>query len=137
VSTADVAVETSINGKVNEFLSGTSGSMVASGPVNSEIVEGVNEISFKLSRSDEVGDAHEPSFLAALEIAVKGEVIDTTAPGDRLIFQRELTETEKQSLLAGEEIVVSEAFEISRERLKEIKSAAEIGPPPEKGPSEH
>lgn len=128
VSAGDVAVETGINGEANDYLSGMSGNMVSSGPVNANLSEGANEISFTLSRGPEAGEDVDPWFLAALEVSVKGEIVDTARPGDRLIFQRELTEAEVQKLLAGEKLVLTETFSVSRDALKAIKDSAEMAP---------
>lgn len=133
VSTGDIAVETRINGELNSFLSGA-GDMVASGPINANLVEGANEITFTLRRAGD-DDDFAPWLLAALEISVKGEIVDTGAPGERLIFQRELTESGIEQLVAGEEIVLTETFEISRDQLKEITASAEMAPKIEAEPS--
>jgi hypothetical protein len=114
----------------NDYLSGQ-GDMVASGPINAWLKEGANEVSFTLSGAD--GD--ELWFLAALEVAVKDEIVDTTRPGGRLIFQRELSDAETVALLAGSEVTISETFDVSREALKRIKSDATPAPKSEPSPA--
>jgi hypothetical protein len=108
--------------------------MVASGPINAWLKEGANEVSFTLSGADG-GDGDEPWFLAALEVAVKGEIVDTTKPGERLIFQRELSDAETAALLAGSEVAISETFDVSREALKRVKSDATPAPKSEPSPA--
>ncbi len=125
VSTGDVAVETTINGRPSEFFSGKSGTMAAGGPINAQVKEGENEINFAVSRAEDVGDEFEPWMLASLEVSLTGDVVDTMTPGDRVIFSRELTEGEAASLEAGESVVITEQFTISRERLEAMKAAAE------------
>ena len=124
VSTGDVAVETTINGEANGFFSGTSGNMAAAGPINPHLREGENEITFALSRAEDVGDDFEPWILASLEVALKGDIVDTMAPGDRTVFSRELTEDEASTLEAGTSVVIIETFNVSRERLEAMKAAA-------------
>ena len=125
VSTGDVAVETAINGKPSEFFSGKSGNMASGGPINAQVKEGENEITFAVSRAEDVGEEFEPWILASLEVMLAGEVVDTLAPGDRVIFSRELSEDEAAKLEGGETVVIAEKFTISRERLEAMKSAAE------------
>lgn len=123
VSTLDAAVETSINGKANEFLSGgISGSMTSSGPLNRLVREGENSATFVLTAASPDSDrAPEPQFLATLEIAMKGEMVDTLSPGERTMFSRELTEDETAALIAGETVTITETFTVDPARLQAIK----------------
>jgi hypothetical protein len=123
VSAGDVAVETSVNGKASEFLSSTSGNMTASAPVNAALHEGENEVAFKLTKAGDVGEAFEPYFLASLEITLKGEMVDTLAPGDRVIFSREFSDDEKAALAVGKDVAITEKFALSRERLEAMAEA--------------
>lgn len=123
VSTRDVVVETSINGKANEFLSGgAGGAMTSSAPLNNIVNEGDNTATFVLSAADYAEDrALEPGFLATLEIAVTGEIVDTLAPGERTMFSRELSEEEAASLIAGETLTLTESFTVDPAALQAIK----------------
>ena len=120
VSTREVAVVTTVNGKPNDFLSGDSGSMSASIPLNKLVHEGENDISFLLTPvGDDVSD---PGFFASLEISLKGEMVDTLAPGERTLFTRELTEAETASLAAGDSVTITERFTVDKAKLAAIKS---------------
>lgn len=122
VSTRDVAVVTSVNDKEDEFLSGDSGSMISSRPINRLVSEGENEATFIVTavEADE-GEILDPAILATLEIAVKGEIVDTLAPGDRTIFSRELTAEEVAAILEGESVTITERFTIDKEALQAMK----------------
>ncbi|PQA87806.1 hypothetical protein [Hyphococcus luteus] len=124
VSTRDVAVKTAINGKPSDFLSGgEEGSMTASAPLNNTVKEGENEATFLLSGRDHGDDGViDAAFLATLEIAVKGEIVDTLEPGERMIFSRELTEEEAAALAGGESVTITERFTVSRAALEEMKA---------------
>lgn len=125
VSTRDVAVETRINGALEDFVSGASGSLVSSAPINRRLREGENVIEFTLAPvATEPGETVDPALLAALDIAIKGEIVDTLAPGERAIFARDLTEDEAARLAAGETLVLTETFVIERAKLQAIKDAA-------------
>ncbi len=130
VSATDVAVATRVNGEANDHLSSKAREIVASAPVNAALKDAGNEISFRLTRSDELadGETFAPWFLAALEIGVKGEAIEEESAHERLIFQRQLRADEVKALLAGEEVVVTETFDLSRDRLKELKADATMAP---------
>ncbi len=124
VSTRDAAVETSINGKPNDFLSGgASGSMGSSMPLNKFVHEGENELTFVLSPL--AGDDIAPAFLATLEISLKGEIVDTLEPGERTMFTRELTEAETAALVAGETITLTQNFMVEKAALETIKKDAQ------------
>lgn len=120
VSTRDVAVVTSINGKADDFLSGDSGSMSGSRPINKLVSEGENEATFVLNAID--GDDLDPALLATLEISVKGEIVDTLAPGERTIFSRELTEEEAAAIRTGETVTITERFTVDKAALQAIKA---------------
>lgn len=125
VSTRDVAVETRINGALEDFVSGASGSLVSSAPINRRVREGENVIEFTLAPvANESGEKIDPALFAALDIAVKGEIVDTLSPGERAIFARELTEDETKRLAGGETLVLTETFAIERASLQAIKDAA-------------
>ncbi|GEM_PF-2013566 len=123
VSTTDVSVQTSINGKHNDFASSDSGAMTASIPLNQFVREGDNEVAFVLALTDSDGEPA-PRFLATLEIALTGEIIDTLDPGERTIFSRALGENETGALLAGETITIQQEFEIDRMALEAMKKNA-------------
>lgn len=125
VSTRDVAVETRVNGAVEKFVSGASGSLVSSAPINARVKEGENTVAFSLSpvASDD-GATPDPGFLATLEISLKGEIVDTTSPGDRVIFTRELTDAESAQIANGESIVITETFSLERAKLQAMKEDA-------------
>lgn len=125
VSTRDVAVETRINDALEEFVSGASGGLVSSAPINRRVREGENAVSFALSAIETpAGQTPDPALLATLEIVVKGEIVDTAAPGERTIFSRELSQEEAARLAAGESIVLTETFTLAREKLLAIRAAA-------------
>ncbi|MEQ8936238.1 MAG: hypothetical protein RIE56_10655 [Amphiplicatus sp.] len=125
VSTRDVTVETRINGALEEFVSGASGSLVSSAPINRRVREGENIIELTLAPiPTEPGETVEPALLAALDIAIKGEIVDTMAPGERAIFARELTEEEAARLTAGEKLILTETFLLDRAKLQAMKDAA-------------
>lgn len=125
VSTRDVAVETRINDALEEFVSGASGGLVSSAPINRRVREGENAVSFALSPVETpAGQTPDPALLATLEIVVRGETVDTAAPGARTIFSRELSQEEAARLIAGESIVLTETFTLERARLEAIKAAA-------------
>ncbi|MCC5886948.1 MAG: hypothetical protein JJT88_11000 [Gammaproteobacteria bacterium] len=125
VSTLDTAVETILNGKANDSLSSQSVSMTASLPLNRLVHEGENEIVFLLSPSPNVNMSRiRPAFLASLEINVKGEIVDTLAPGARTLFSRELTEAETATIAAGETVTITQAFTVDRDALEAIKSGS-------------
>lgn len=119
VSTRDVAVATSVNGKEDEFLSGASGSMSGSRPINRLVREGENEAVFVVTPV--AGDDAEPGLRATLEISIKGEMVDTLAPGARTIFTRELTEEETAAIKAGETVTITERFTVDGAALKAMK----------------
>lgn len=121
VSTRDVAVETAVNGKRNEFLSGDSGSMTASIPLNRLVRKGENEIVFVVSPAGGADDI-DPGFFASLEIILKGETVDTLAPGERALFARELNEAETAALARGETVTIAERFTVDKAALAAIKS---------------
>ncbi|VAX11328.1 hypothetical protein MNBD_GAMMA26-900 [hydrothermal vent metagenome] len=123
VSTRDVTVSTSINDEYNDFLSSDSDTMASSMPLNKLIKEGANSASFTLTPSGS-GDDYQPAFLASLEISLKGEIVDTQAPGERGIFSRTLSDEEVQSLKAGETVTITENFEIEKTALTAIKDKA-------------
>lgn len=124
VSTRDVAVETRINGGVEEFVSGGPG-LVSSAPVNRRVREGENMIEFALTPArGETGAPIDPSLIASLEILLKGEVVDTLTPGARGVFLRELTAGETARLAAGEALVLTERFTLAREELEAMKAAS-------------
>ncbi|VAX11190.1 hypothetical protein MNBD_GAMMA26-2680 [hydrothermal vent metagenome] len=123
VSTRDVTVSTSINDKYNDFLSSDSGTMASSIPLNKLVKEGANSASFTLTPSGSV-DNLKPAFLASLEISLKGEIVDTQAPGERVIFSRTLSDEEVQSLKAGETVTITENFKIEKTALTTIKAKA-------------
>lgn len=125
VSARDVAVETRINDAAEPFLSGASGGLVSSAPINRLVREGENVVAFRLSPVEASGEEPlDPALLATLEIAVKGEIVDTMAPGERTIFSRRLTDDEAARLAAGESIVLTETFTLAREKLQAIRAAA-------------
>ena len=119
VSTRDVAVATSVNGKEDEFLSGASGSMSGSRLINRLVREGENEAVFVVTPG--AGDDAEPGLRATLEISIKGEMVDTLAPGARTIFTRELTEEETAAIKAGETVTITERFTVDGAALKAMK----------------
>ena len=122
VSTRDVAVETSINGKADEFLSGDSGSMTGSRPINKLVSEGENEATFVLTPiAAPGGEALDPALLATLEISAKGDIVDTLAPGERTIFSRELSSEEAAALAAGDTVIIMERFSVEKAALEAIK----------------
>ncbi len=121
VSTEDVAVVTSINGKEDEFLSGDSGSMSGSRPINRLVREGENEAVFVVTPV--AADDAAPAFLATLEISIKGEIVDTLQPGARTIFSRELSEEETAAITAGETVTITERFTVDAAALREIKQS--------------
>ncbi len=123
VSTRDVAVSTSINGQYNGFLSGDSGNMAGSMPLNKLVKEGENTASFTLNPVGK-GDDLQPAFQASLEISLKGEIVDTQIPGERIIFSRTLSEREAQSLKAGAPVTITEKFTIEKTALSAIKAEA-------------
>jgi hypothetical protein len=123
VSTSDVAVQTAINGKPNEYLSTTSSLMSGSMPLNKFVREGDNSAEFTLTLVED-SDTPAPRFLASLNISVKGEMVDTLTPGARTIFSRRLTDAEKSTLIAGETITITESFNVNKAALEEIKSKA-------------
>ncbi|MFC2951735.1 hypothetical protein ACFOOP_07330 [Marinicaulis aureus] len=124
VSTQDVAVTTSINGKEDEFLSGDSGSMSGSRPINKLVREGENENEaiFVLTPVANTGDDAAPTFLATLEIAIKGEIVDTLNPGERTLFSRELSAEEAAAISAGESVTITEHFTVDGAALKAMKN---------------
>ena len=123
VSTRDVAVVTSLNGKTDEFLSGDSGSMSGSRPINRLVREGENEAVFLVSpvAGKDVGSL-DPGLIATLGINVKGEIVDTLRPGERTIFSRELSEEEAAAIRAGETVTIIERFTVETAALKAIKN---------------
>lgn len=121
VSTQDAAVVTSINGKEDEFLSGASGSMSGSRPINRLVREGENEAVFVVTPTADAGDDDEPGLFATLGISLKGEMVDTLEPGDRVIFTRELSEAEAAAIKAGETVTIIERFTVDGEALKSMK----------------
>ena len=123
VSAYDAAVETSINGKPNELLSGGSGSMTSSMPINRLVREGKNEIVFVLTPLE--GDDLAPGFVATLEVSLKGEMVDTLAPGERAVFARELNEAETAALARGETVTITESVTVDKAALKAMKSGAD------------
>lgn len=122
VSAYDVAVETSINGKMNEFLSGDSGNMTGSIPLNKFVSAGENTATFRLIP---MGEGSDPEFLANLEITLEGEMVDTLQPGERTIFTRELTEEELKTVVFGGEVMITETFTVDPEALNAIKAQAQ------------
>lgn len=124
VSTYDVAVATALNGEPNTFLSSDNGSMTGSMPLNKFIHAGENEIAFELTPVDTGDDGLEPSLLATLEITLKGEYVDTQAPGERTIFSRELTNEEADMLIAGETVTIIQSFTVDKTNLETIKTNA-------------
>ena len=125
VSTFGVAVETLVNGKSNEFLSSENGWMSGGGPINTLVHEGENEASFILKAVEtEEDQSVEYNFLATLEIAVKGEMVDTLAPGERVIFSRELNEEETAAIDAGETVTITERFTVEKAKLEAVKTGA-------------
>ncbi len=124
VSTRDVAVSTSINDKYNEFLSGDSGNMAGSMPLHKLVKEGENTASFTLTPVGS-GDDLQPGFQASLEISLKGEIVDTEAPGERVIFSRTLSESEALSLKAGTPVTITENFTIEKTALTAIKESSQ------------
>jgi hypothetical protein len=124
VSTRDVAVSTSINDKYNEFLSSDNPMMSGSMPLNKIVKEGENTASFTLTPVGD-GDDLQPGFRASLEISLKGEIVDTQAPGERVIFDRTLSEDEIQSLKAGDPVTITEIFTIEKAALTAIKAGSE------------
>ncbi|MBT8472200.1 MAG: hypothetical protein KJN99_06315 [Marinicaulis sp.] len=120
ISTDGAAVETSINGKANAFLSGDSGSMVTSAPLNKLVRSGENEVSFEISPVQPLPET--PGFFSKLEISIKGEIIDTMVESDRTIFARELTAEESAKIADGESITITEKFTIDRAALKAMKN---------------
>ncbi|WDI33223.1 hypothetical protein PUV54_08440 [Hyphococcus flavus] len=126
VSTYGVSVETAINGKADTFLSGgENGSMTGSRPINRLVGEGENEVTFLLKplAADE-GEILGPAFLATLEISIKGETVDTQAPGERVIFSRELSEAQRAAISAGEAVTITENFTVEKAELQAIKDSA-------------
>lgn len=122
VSARDVAVVTSINGKEDEFLSGDSGSMTGSRPINKLVSEGENQATFVVTAIEAgEGETLEPAILATLEISVKGEIVDTLAPGERTIFSRELSDDEAAAILNGETVTITEQFTVDKAALQAIK----------------
>ncbi len=120
VSTQDVAVVSSINGKEDEFLSGDSGSMSGSRPINRLVREGENEAVFVVTPV--AADDAAPALLATLEISIKGEIVDTLQPSARTIFSRELSEEEAAAITAGETVTITERFTVDGAALKEMKN---------------
>jgi len=120
VSTQDVAVVSSINGKEDEFLSGDSGSMSGSRPINRLVREGENEAVFVVTPV--AADDAAPALLATLEISIKGEIVDTLQPGARTIFSRELSEEEAAAITAGETVTITERFTVDGAALKAMKN---------------
>ena len=118
-----VKVEGSVNGKPNEFLSGgEGGALVTSMPLNKFVHEGENEVSFVLTRSSDDAEFI-PSFRAVLEISIKGEIVDSMAPGERIIFDRQMSEEEAASVAAGETLTITERFTVEKEKLAAMKAA--------------
>lgn len=124
VSTYDIAVATSLNGKPNTFLSSNNGSMTGSMPLNKFVHAGENEVAFELTPVDTSDDGLEPSLLATLEITLKGEYVDTQAPGERTIFSRELTTEETDTLIAGRTVTIIQSFTVDKASLEDIKTNA-------------
>ena len=118
VSAYDVEVVTSINGKENEFLSGDSGNMSGSIPLNKFVAAGENTATFKLTP---MGEGSEPEFLATLEISLAGELVDTREPGERVMFSRTLTEDELKTLVFGGDVTITQNFTVDPVALNEIK----------------
>lgn len=122
VSTRDVAVETSINGKAYEFLSGgAEGQMTSSAPINKLAREGENTATFVLTLSEYGEGEPAPALLATLEVAIRGETVDTLEPGERTMFSRELTEEEEAKLIAGETVTINETFTVDPAKLQAMK----------------
>lgn len=122
VSTHDVAVTTSINGKEDEFLSGDSGSMSGSRPINRLVRQGENEAIFVVTPVADAGENAAPAFLATLEITIKGEIVDTLNPGERTMFSRELSAEESAAITAGESITITKRFTVDGAALKAMKN---------------
>ena len=120
VTTDGVAVETSVNGKENAFLSGNSGSMVTSAPLNKIVQNGENDVSFKIGPVEPLAES--PGFFAKLEISTKGEIIDTMEQSDRTMFVRELTAQEAAKIANGESIIITEKFTVDPAALKALKN---------------
>jgi hypothetical protein len=115
-----VKVEGSINGKPNEFLSGgEGGSLVTSMPLNRFVHEGENEVSFVLSRATD-DEEFTPSFRAVLEVSIKGEIVDSQAPGERVIIDRQMTDEEAANVAAGETVTITEGFTVDKAKLSEL-----------------
>ncbi len=121
VSTQGVAVVTSINGREDEFLSGASGSMSGSRPINRLVREGENEAVFIVTPVADASEDDEPGLMATLEISMKGEMVDTLQPGERTIFTREFSEEEEAAILAGETVTITERFTVNGAALKAMK----------------
>ncbi len=117
VSTQDVAVTTVVNdtsGTINDFLSmGPGGG--GSAPINKIVRDGENRVVFTLTSQD-VSDP-DPALFAVLEIALKGETVDTLNPGDRVLFRRELTAEEVDRLRAGETVTITQTFDVDAAAL--------------------
>ncbi len=123
VTVRDVAVITAINGEEDAFLSGDSGAMTGSRPINALVRQGENEATFTLNAIDaKEGQPLDPAILAILEISLKGQTIDTLAPGANVFFSRELTEAEYADLLAGETVTITERFTVDKAALQAIKN---------------
>lgn len=121
VSTGDTTVETSLNGKANDFLSGDSGSMSASVPLNKYVHAGENEIVFLVGPAGDIAEI-DPKFFASLEVSLKGEMVDTLAPGPRTLFTRELTEAETAAVARGETVTIIQTFTVDRQALEAMKA---------------
>ena len=123
VSTSGVTVDTSVNGKHNEFMSSDNGWMSGGGPLNSLVHEGENEVTFVLNAA-EAGDSEtaDLGFNANLEVVLKDEVVDSRDPGERVIFTRALGDDEKASLAVGETVTISQSFTVDKAALEAIKS---------------
>lgn len=118
VSAQDVAVEGAVNGKANEFISGDSGNMAGSMPLNKFVREGENEASFTLAPVVHEGRETDPAFRAALEISLTGDVVDTQRTGERVMFERSLTPEETATLAAGGAVTVRETFTVDPGALR-------------------
>ena len=118
VSAYDVEVVTLINGKENEFLSGDSGNMSGSIPLNKFVKAGENTASFMLTP---MGEGSDPEFVASLEINLEGDIVDTREPGENYIFSRALTDEELKTLVFGGAVTITESFTVDPAALNEIK----------------
>lgn len=123
VSTRDIMVQTIINDKPNDFLSSDSGFMAAAIPLNKLVKAGDNQVSFVLTPLPDKNDLS-PYFFAHLEIAMEGDIVDTSTTTLPKLFSLALSDQQIAALTAGETLTIEKNFSINRAELEAIKMAA-------------